>query len=475
MLEDLDAKHQSIVLLTLAIGVGYFLEYIDSYALSTVLLPISKDLHTSLFLVKSAMTAYLICFGIFIPVSGWMADRYGLKVSYSVAIVIFLLGSVLSSVAYSAAFLIVARMFQGIGAAFMTPLGRLIMLRIYGADRIVTAIARITVVTALGMAIGPILGGALATGLSWRWIFYINIPFGVAGLVLIKRCLPKDVPVCSNVSFDYLGFFILAVFLSCLLLFLEYLPEADVMLHMKMLLLLCVVFFAVFYIMRQVKARFPLYPKEFFTEKTVLSLCGSLIVRLGYTSVVVLIPLFFQVTRQYSAFHASFFVLPIAATIFLGKKIVALLMKKYELPRLLLLVLFVMSLSLLSLGVVFLHYNVYWCVISITVFGVLNSIMPTLMNYLVYKSVGTKYYNQIVSCNSSVIQLGAAFSIAIAFLCLHVNAHSLMQLGQHSVSGSHIIALSSFFHTYLLLAIMPIVSMVLFMRLFALANNESVD
>ncbi len=174
-------------LVPLIIACALFMETLDATVISTSLPVIAADLHQDPIALKLALTCYLLSLAVFIPVSGWMADRYGARVIFRAAIGVFTLGSILCGLSGSLAAFVAARIVQGAGGAMMVPVGRLIILRSVPKSELVSALAWLTVPALVGPLMGPPLGGFITTTFNWRWIFFINVPIGVIGLLLASR------------------------------------------------------------------------------------------------------------------------------------------------------------------------------------------------------------------------------------------------------------------------------------------------
>ena len=170
------------------------MEQLDSTVIATSLPAIAADIGTSPVALKLAVTSYLVALAIFIPVSGWMADRFGAKTVFRLAIVVFAAGSVACAFAGSLQAFVLARFLQGIGGSMMTPVARLLLVRATPRTELVSAMAWLTVPALLGPMLGPPLGGFLTTYLSWHWVFWINVPIAAAGLALVGRYLPAGPP-----------------------------------------------------------------------------------------------------------------------------------------------------------------------------------------------------------------------------------------------------------------------------------------
>jgi EmrB/QacA subfamily drug resistance transporter len=172
-------------LVPLIVAVALFMENMDSTVIATSLPAIAADLGTSPLTLKLAVTSYLLSLAVFIPASGWTADRFGARTVFRAAIAVFMLGSIGCALATSIEAMVAARIVQGMGGAMMTPVGRLVLVRSIEKRDLVDAMAWVTVPAMIGPVIGPPLGGFITTYFSWHWIFLINVPIGLLGLVLV--------------------------------------------------------------------------------------------------------------------------------------------------------------------------------------------------------------------------------------------------------------------------------------------------
>src|SRR5262245_29270666 len=189
----------------LIVAVALFMENMDSTIIATALPAIAADLKTNPLALKLAITAYLLALAIFIPASGWAADRFGARNVFRVAIAIFMAGSIGCAMAHSLGDFVIARFVQGMGGAMMSPVGRLVMLRSFDKREIVSVMTWVTMPALIGPILGPPVGGFITTYFTWHWIFVINIPIGLLGIVLATQFIP-DMRGDERVPFDFIGF-----------------------------------------------------------------------------------------------------------------------------------------------------------------------------------------------------------------------------------------------------------------------------
>jgi len=205
------------LLIPLIVACALFMENMDSTVIATSLPAIAADIGEPPLALKLALTSYLVSLAVFIPISGWVADRYGSRTVFSVAIVTFMLGSVLCALAGTLPQFVAFRFVQGMGGAMMVPVGRLVLMRSIPKHEYVAALNYLTIPALLGPVIGPALGGAITLYVNWRWIFIINVPISVLGLFLVLRHIP-NVREAENPPFDVRGFALSGVGLSVLML-----------------------------------------------------------------------------------------------------------------------------------------------------------------------------------------------------------------------------------------------------------------
>ncbi|MDY0021781.1 MFS transporter [Arenimonas caeni] len=199
---------QSSRRLPLIVATALFIENMDSTAIATSLPAIAADLGTEPIALKLALTAYLLALAVFIPVSGWVADRFGAKRTFMLAIGVFLLGSLACAASATLGQLVAARFLQGLGGALMVPVGRLVLLRTIPKHELVQALSWLTIPALVAPILGPPIGGFIATYSDWRWIFLINLPIGVVGIFLAWRFVPdlrEDVKPLDWTGFAYSG------------------------------------------------------------------------------------------------------------------------------------------------------------------------------------------------------------------------------------------------------------------------------
>ncbi len=208
---------RSLRIVPLTVATALFMENTDSTVIATALPSIAASLHEDPIALKLALTSYLVSLAIFIPVSGWAADRFGARTVFRAALCVFLAGSLACAAANGLGWFVAARFLQGMGGAMMVPVGRLVVLRSAPKAQLVTALSYLTLPAMVGPVIGPPLGGLITTWLDWRWIFFINVPIGVVGLILATLYF-EDIREEERPPLDVIGFLLLGAGLAALML-----------------------------------------------------------------------------------------------------------------------------------------------------------------------------------------------------------------------------------------------------------------
>jgi len=185
------AQHGLSRATSLILAAALFMEMMDSTVIATALPTIATDIGTDPVSLKLALTSYLVALAIFIPISGWLADRFGARRLLSLAILVFMVGSVACAFSDSLTTFVFSRFLQGMGGSMMTPVARILLVRATPRGQLVSAMAWLAVPALIGPMMGPPIGGFLTTYLSWEWIFFINVPIGILGIVMTMNFIPR--------------------------------------------------------------------------------------------------------------------------------------------------------------------------------------------------------------------------------------------------------------------------------------------
>lgn len=219
LLQRLAARPRTFRSTALVVASAMFMQQLDSTVLTVALPTMARDLGVAAPTLSLALTSYLVALALFIPASGTLADRFGSRIVFCLSIAIFLIGSIACAMAFNLPSLVAARFLQGIGGAMMVPVGRLVVLRSVDRTEIIQALSWLVMPALIGPILGPPLGGMIVTWLEWRWIFYINLPIGLAGIVFALILVPNVHGVRTR--FDWIGFVLSGAAFACILFGLE--------------------------------------------------------------------------------------------------------------------------------------------------------------------------------------------------------------------------------------------------------------
>lgn len=289
----------------LIIAVALFMENMDSTVIATSLPAIAADIGTNPLALKLAVTSYLLSLAIFIPASGWTADRFGARTVFRAAIAVFVLGSIGCALSGSLTDFVVARIVQGMGGAMMTPVGRMALVRTISKRELVGAMAWVTTPALIGPVLGPPVGGFITTYATWHWIFIINVPIGLLGVALATRYIP-DVRTEEHERFDAVGMVLAGLGIGGMafglsVLGLNFLPWTVVG-----GLVFGGVCFVVAYLAHARKTYNPALDLSLFRVPTFFaSVCGGFIFRLGLGALPFLLPLMLQIGFGMTPFQSG--------------------------------------------------------------------------------------------------------------------------------------------------------------------------
>lgn len=289
----------------LVIAGAFFMDGLDSSILSTSLPQMAVSFHVSPQQMSAAITSYLISLAIFIPISGWIADRFGARQVFCTAIGFFTLGSVFCGLSQALPVLVLSRIVQGFGGAMMTPVGRLILTRTFPKNQLMKAMSYYMLPGMLGPTMGPLVGGFITTYFSWHWNFFINVPIGFIGVLLALRVVP-DIRMPRPSPFDVRGFLIIAVGLGTAQFAIENLGRHTLAVPTEAVLLAGAILILLLYASYAARKRNPVLDLKMFRSKTfTIAVIAGNMIRAGVATVPFLLPLLLQVGFGLDPFHSG--------------------------------------------------------------------------------------------------------------------------------------------------------------------------
>ncbi|WDR07452.1 MFS transporter [Devosia rhodophyticola] len=400
-----------------------FMEQMDSTVIATSLPAIATDIGTEPVALKLALTSYFVALAIFIPISGWMADRYGAKNIFRLAILVFMLGSLACSFAFSLETFVISRFFQGVGASMMTPIGRLLLVRSTPRNELVAAMAWLTVPALLGPITGPVVGGFLTTYLSWHWIFWINIPIGLAGIALATRFL-QVADERNPRPIDFVGFVLLAVAFSGSIFGLSVISLPALPIIYGYLTISVGVVSGILYFLHARHAKFPLLDPGLFRHRLFRSaIIGGSVFRVGVGAVPFLLPLMLQLGFGLSPFASGLITFIGAVGAIISKFMTERVYAKFGFKP----VLTICGIgggALIALqGQIDISASPVVLMAILLIGGIFRSFFFTGCNALGYADVDNEEASQATAITAVCQQLSIASGVAVAGGILEISSH----------------------------------------------------
>lgn len=403
--------------LPLVTAVAMFMQSLDGTILNTSLPSIANDMNYSPLEMQSVIVSYTLTLALFIPLSGWMSDKFGTKKMFIFAVFLFTLGSLFCALSVDLLTLNLSRILQAIGGSMMVPIARLAILYQYPRNQLLKIMNYITIPGLLGPVIGPSLGGFLSDNFSWHWIFLVNLPVGILGMILAWKIMPNYKNTVGK--FDILGL----VYFSLALVFITLAMELSSVGINHYSLILALVFFAgllfVLYYKHFRKTEKPIINLNLFKIRTLrIGLIGSLITRFGISGLPFLLPLMMQVGFGFSASKAGMMLLPSALTTIAVKPWIVKIVKHFGYRK----VLISNTLFLAAIIFVFSFMRkdtplMYYILLMIA-YGAFTSIQMTAMNTISLSDLNDDQASGGNSLLAVMQQLSISFGISIAALIL---------------------------------------------------------
>lgn len=398
------------------VAVALFMENLDATIVNTATPTIAANLQVEPLDLKGVLTSYTLALAVFIPVSGWLADRFGTKRVFVTAVGLFTLGSLLCGLAVNVPMLVASRILQGIGGAMMTPVGRLALVRTFPRSEMITAMNYVIIPALIGPLIGPFVGGLIVHWLPWRVIFLINLPFGLAGLWLARRHMP-DYRDEQSRPLDWPGFLLFGFGISLLCYALEVLGENSLPpIAVAQLALAGVVLISV-YGWHASRAPSPLLALELFKVRTFrISVLGGFVTRLGVGGMPFLLPLLYQIGLGYAPWQAGLLTMPQALGAIVMKLLSKPLLARFGHRRILMANTLLLGCLVMTFSFVGPGTHVAFIVALALTQGFIASIQFTSMNSLVYADVRDADASKASSLSSTAQQLSLSFGVAFGSL-----------------------------------------------------------
>jgi EmrB/QacA subfamily drug resistance transporter len=400
-------------LLPLIIATALFMENMDSTVISTSLPMIAQDLGTEPIALKLALTSYLVSLAIFIPISGWMADKYGARTIFTAAIGVFMVGSLACAWANSLEGFVFSRFVQGAGGAMMVPVGRLVLLRSVARSEVVQALATLTIPALIGPIIGPPLGGFITEFAHWRWIFFINIPIGILGIVCAVKFVP-NIKEDDTPPLDLIGFLLTGVGFSLLMLGFSTTGQHLVPAEISIGCMTVGAVSLVLYIFHAKRRPYPVLHLSLLKVPTFrASVLGGSLFRIGIGAIPFLLPLMLQVGFGLGPLASGSLTFIGAVGALFMKTMAKRILERTGFRRLLTINAFIGAAFVAANGF-FTPETPHWIImIILLVGGCFRSLQFTSLNAIGYAEISNREMSYATSLGSALQQV--SLSIGVAF------------------------------------------------------------
>jgi EmrB/QacA subfamily drug resistance transporter len=403
-------------LLPWLVAVGFFMESLDTTILNTAVPAIAGALQVAPLSMKAVLASYTLSVAVFIPISGWMANRFGTRLVFSSAIGTFTLGSFLCGISTDIHWLVAARILQGCGGAMMLPVGRLTMVRTFAKSELIRAMSFVAMPSLIGPMLGPLLGGVIIRYFHWSIIFFVNIPIGLAGLYMVYLHLPnyRERDLCP---LDVVGLILFGSGISLLSYVLEVFGEHTLSGREVSGLLAISVALLGAYGLHSMRTAQPLLQLALLRIRSFrVSITGNLCTRIGIGGLPFLLPLLYQVGLGFTAIQSGLLIMPQALAAMSLKLTMPAILQKFGFRRVLISNTIALGLMLMVFSTIDSWTPAWLIALMAFVYGFCTSTQYTSMNSLAYADVDGEQASGASTIASTVQQLAVSFGVATASL-----------------------------------------------------------
>jgi EmrB/QacA subfamily drug resistance transporter len=398
------------------VAVAFFMESLDTTILNTAVPAIAQALDVAPLSMKAVLASYTLSLAVFIPISGWMADRFGTRRVFSSAIGLFTLGSFLCGISSNIHVLVACRILQGCGGAMMVPVGRLTLVRTFPKSELIRAMSFVAIPGLIGPMLGPVAGGFIAVYFHWRVIFFINIPIGLFGLYLVYRHLPDYREELTH-PLDTIGLILFGCGIAILSYVLEVFGEHTLSGGAMLALLSISAVSLIGYGLRATRIEFPLLRLALFRIRTFrASVSGSFFTRLGIGGIPFLFPLLYQVGLGFTPIQSGLLMAPQAAAAMSLKMTMPGILRRFGYRRVLISNTMIIGMLIVLFATIGAGTPVWLIVAQVFVYGFFTSLQYTSMNTLVFADITEEQASSASTIASTMQQMAISFGVATASL-----------------------------------------------------------
>jgi EmrB/QacA subfamily drug resistance transporter len=410
------SSDSSKALLPWLVAVAFFMESLDTTILNTAVPTIAAALQVAPLSMKSVLSSYTLSLAVFIPISGWMADRFGTRRVFAAAIGLFTFGSLLCGISTDIHELVACRIIQGCGGAMMVPVGRLTLVRTFAKSELIRVMSFVAIPALIGPMLGPVAGGFVVGFLHWRVIFFLNLPIGLAGLLLVYLHLP-DYRSQHTPPLDVVGLIMFGSGIALLSYVLEIFGEHELRLAEIIGLLAISGTLLAGYAVHATHSTAPLLRMTLLRVRTfAASVSGSFITRIGIAGAPFLLPLLYQVGLGFTAVQSGLLIMPQAIAAMCSKAFTRQLLEAVGYRAILTTNTLILGVILFLFGTIDRHTPVWLIVVFAMAFGMFSSLQYTSMNTLVFADIDDEDTSSASTIVSTFQQLSISFGVAAAGL-----------------------------------------------------------
>jgi len=447
----------------LIVACGLFMENLDSTVVATALPAIARSLGENPLRLNLAITSYLLSLAVFIPLSGWLADRFGARTVFSSAIVVFTLGSIGCGVSHSLGELVAARILQGIGGAMMVPVGRLVLMRTIPKAELVNAMTYLTVPALIGPVLGPPVGGFIVTYSSWRWIFFINIPIGLLGVWLTRKFIANTKEENPR-PLDSRGFVLVALGLAGLMFGFETIGRDLLPNDLVAALIVTGVVCTALYVLHARRTPHRILDLGLFQYVTFrANTIGGTLFRTGIGALPFLLPMMFQLAFGLTAFNSGLLTFTATAGAMAMKMTAATIIRMFGFRNVLIGNALISTAFLCSYALFTPATAPALIVLTLLTGGFFRSLQFTSLHTIAYAEVAPAQLSQATTLASMAQQLAQSFGVGLGALILHLTVWW---------SGGETLTVGHFSIAFLAVAMVSLLSLPFFWVLPANAGEE---
>jgi EmrB/QacA subfamily drug resistance transporter len=447
----------------LIVGCALFMQTLDSTVIAVALPAIARSMHQDPIRLNLAITSYLLSLAVFIPISGWVADRFGARGVFRAAIILFTVGSTLCALANTLGELVGARVVQGLGGAMMVPVGRLLVLRTVPKADLVDAMAYLTVPAVFGPVVGPPVGGFIVTYASWRWIFLMNVPIGVIGVLLVTIYI-SDIREEGIFPLDLQGFVLTSLGLASLMFGIETIGRGMLPASMVMTAMVAGGICLGLYALHSARITNPIVDLRLmriptFAASTVSGSLG----RMGIGALPFLLAMLLQLVFDLTPFGSGMITFASAAGALLMKPTAAPIIRRWGFRRVLIGNGIISSLILMAYALFRPSTPYIVIVLTLLIGGFFRSLQFTSLGTLTYADVPPPMMSSASTLASMVQQLSLSLGVSVAAIILHLSLH---------LRGAHKLATGDFVAAFIVTGVLSLISALLFLKLSSDAGWE---